>query len=366
MRFQDKGRPRGQLLASDQRRLILLIVGIGIVVLLIVISGRTAWFTAWFSGPQAASPKPSVVSDALMGSNDLRQDEFNVVPSAPSISSENYASMIDTAGAVAMETPVAREGVGPGNVPEILTKTIRDDVIGVLASETAAWTGTLRLAERIKAEDHQALPVGQFALFMDSPQSCRGRAFAIRGQLRRLTKAPLPANAETFGVRSAYDAWISTQDSGKQLIHVVALNADAGLPLTEHTGKAAPDVELTGYFFKREGYAASGKVGTGDLELTPMILAGRIRYLPPEAPVSRAEEMNPWLAWMGIGLCSGILILVWQFQISDNNFRGTRTHQLTVAPVKPSFEGVESVTIRQVLREMEETAHNSTPATSLL
>ncbi len=366
MRFQNNGQPRGRVLASDRRRFILLIVGIGIVAVVMMISGKSAWLTEMFSRPQAAAPKPPAVSDSLMGSNDLQQDEFNVVPSEPSTGSEDYASMIDKAGARAMETPVVPEGVGPGVVPEILTKTIRDDVIGVLSSETAAWIGTLRFAERIQSEDHAALPEGQFALFMDSPQSCRGRAFTIRGRLRRLTKAPLPANAETFGIRSAFDAWVSTRDSGNQLIHVVALNADPGLPLTEHTGKAAPDVELTGYFFKREGYASLGKGGTGDLALTPMILAGRIRYLPPESLVSRADDMNPWLTWIGIGICCGILILVWQFQVSDSKFRGTRTHQLTVAPVKPSFEGVESVTIRQVLREMEESAQTSTPATSLL
>jgi len=366
VRFQNKGQLRSRLLASDQRRLMLLIVGTGIVAVVVVISGKTAWLTEMFSGPLAVAPKPPAVSDALMGSNDLQQDEFNVVPSELSTGSEDYAAMIDKAGARAMESPVVPEDVGPGVVPEILTKTIRDDVIGVLSSETAAWIETLRFAERIRSDGHAALPDGQFALFMDSPQSCRGRAFAIRGRLRRLTRGPLPANAETFGFRSAYDAWISTRDSGNQLIHVVALNADPGLPVTEHTGKAAPEVELTGYFFKREGYAALGKGGAGDLALTPMILAGRIRDLPSEALVSRADEMNPWLTWIGIGLCCGILILVWQFQVSDNNFRGTRTHQLTVAPVKPSFEGVEAVTIHQVLREMEETAQTSTPATSLV
>lgn len=85
--------------------------------------------------------------------------------------------------------------------------------------------------------------------------------------------------AETFGVRSAYDAWISTRDSGNQLVHVVALSADPGLPLKERAGKNPPDVELTGYFFKREGYAAKGADGSGDLALAPLILAA-FRYLP--------------------------------------------------------------------------------------
>ena len=76
--------------------------------------------------------------------------------------------------------------------------------------------------------------------------------------------------------------------------------------------------------------------------------------------------MNPWLTWIGIGVCCGVLVLVWQFQVADSIFRGTRMHQLTALPVKPSFDDVESVTIHQVLHEMQEAALRSAPDASLL
>ncbi len=366
MRFRSKGTPRGLILAREQRRVTLLIIGAGMIVLLISVSGRSAWLNEMLFGPATPAKKTPVVSDALLGNSALQPDEIQFVPSESPATAKDYASMIDRDGAAQMEAITSPESFGMYEVPPKLTRSIQDDVIGVLFSETEAWFGTLRLAEKISPEEQHIIPEGQFALFMDSPQSCRGKAYTIRGRLRRLLKAPLPKSAETFGVRSAYDAWISTSDSGNQLVHVVALSADPGLPLKEHTGKNPPDIELTGFFFKREGYAAKGADGDGDLAFAPLLLAGRIRLLPPRSIVTRADEMNPWLTWIGVGVCCGVMILVWQFQVSDNVFRGTRTHQLTSLPVRPSFDGVEAVTIQQVLREMQDNAHQNSPDTGLL
>ena len=354
------------MLARDQRRITLTIVGIGILFLLLSVSGRSSWFVGMFSTTVNTARKAPPVPEALLGNSPLRSDEMEFVPTESTAAENDYASMIDRAGAAQMEAEVVPSSSGIADVPSKLTRTIRDDVIGVLSSETDAWFGTLRLAEKISSDSKNLLPEGQFALFMDSPQSCRGKAFTVRGRLRRLVRAPLPPSAATFGVRFAYDAWISTRDSGNQLLHVVALSADPGLPVPDQTGKNGPDVELTGYFFKREGYAAKGAKGEGDLALAPLVLSGRIHYLAPQTIVTRAEEMNPWLTWVGVGVCFSVMVLVWQFQIADNVFRGTRTHQLTTPPVKPSFEGVDSFTVQQALREMQEYAQQSTPDTNLL
>jgi len=354
------------MLAREQRRVTLIIIGAGLLLLLLTISGKSRWLTDMFSDSPPVAKKAPVVSDALMGNSDLLPDEVEFVRTESSAEAENYASMIDRTGAARMEAVAPKDTSLIGDVPPGLTRQIRDDVIGVLSTETEAWFGTLRLAEKIPPGNQYQVPEGQFALFMDSPQSCRGKPFIVRGQLRRLIKAPLPRSAETFGIRSAFDAWISTRDSGNQLMHIVALSADPALPRQPDLGKNGPNIEVTGYFFKREGYAARGKNREGDLGLAPLLLAGTIRHLPHQVVVTHADEMNPWLAWIGVGVCGAVLFLVWQFQVSDTVFRGTRTHQLTSPPVRPSFEGVNSVTIHQILREMEEQAQNTTPDSSLL
>lgn len=366
MRFRSKGTPRGERLASHQRRVVFTIAGFGLLMLVFLASGRGAWLTSMFDGATEQTRQLPAVSDRLMGGSALLSDEINIVPAEAPAFADNDAAHLDKQGIAAMESAVGESSTGVRDVPALLTRTIRDDVLGVLGSEKAAWYGTLELARRLRAEDRMRLPDGQYPLFMDSPQSCRGRAFVIRGRLRGMTKVQLPDGAETFGIRSAYDAWISTRDSGSQVIHVNAIAADPGLPLVARTGSEAPEVVLTGYFFKREGYLAAGRNDAGELALTPLFLAGRIELLPKHTMISRADQMNPWLTWIGLAMLGGVLLLVWQFQISDNVFRGTRTHQLTSPPVKPSFDDVKAVTVQQGLQELEQTAHASHAAPSLL
>jgi len=343
-----------------------IVVGAGLMVLLLSITGKSNFLANLFSTGSGTVPRPPAISESLLGTSSLRSDEFRVVPTEANEIASKYSSLLDSKGIAEMESEVQKDSTGTAMVPQLLTRTIRDDVLGVLQSEMAAWFGTLRMSQKLKKEDLQTLPEAQFTLFMDSPQTCRGRAFTLRGRLRRLTPFPINQSSQSFGLKTAYDAWISTHDSGNQLIHVVAVSADAGLPNPETDGVTPPDVEMTGYFFKREGYAAKGKTGSGDLALTALFLAGRIQHLPPRQYVSRASEMTPWLTWIGIGVCCSVLVLVWQFQISDGRFRDTRTHQLTSLPVRADFDNVEVRTVQEALQEMQDYARSSAPDTGLL
>ena len=202
------------------------------------------------------------------------------------------------------------------------------------------------------AADRKLASDGRFALFMDSPETCRGKAWTIRGKLRKMNRVQDDANS--FGLKTLYDAWISLPDSGNQLVHVVAVAADAGLPLKSSGGTTSPEIELTGYFFKREGYIRSGTDGLGDVGLAPLLLAGRIqRYQPLTAERNEAEALTPWLGWLSlvVVVCVGIAVL--QFRASDAVFRRTRVHQLTMLPVRVSFDGVHAVTVAESLQQLE-------------
>lgn len=366
MRFQSRGRPNGTSLARSQRHMTLIVAGAGLLVLLLSITGKSRFLTNLFSGTSGTVPQPPAVSESLLGKDSLRPDEFRVVPTEANEIAGKYSSMLDSTGIAEMESAVQTDINGAAIVPELLTRTIRDDVLGVPQSELAAWFGTLRMSQKLKTNDTNHLPEAQFPLFMDSPQTCRGRAFTLRGQLRRLTPFAIDQSSQSFGLKTAYDAWISTRDSGNQLVHVVAVSADAGLPNPETEGVSPPDVEIAGYFFKREGYAAKGKTGEGELGLTALFLAGRIQFLPRQQYISRATEMTPWLTWIGAGVCCCVLALVWQFQIADRHFKETRTHQLTMLPVRASFENVEMRTVTEALQEMQDYARSSSPDAGLL
>ncbi len=366
MRFGSRAKSSGESLARSQRRMTLIVVGIGLVVLFLSVTGKSSFISDLFSTAPGTVPQPPAISESLLGTGSLRSDEFRVVPTEANEIAGKYSSLLDQQGIAEMESAVQTDVTGVAVVPQVLTRTIRDDVIGVLSSEMAAWFGTLRMSKNLKQSDMQKLPEAQFTLFMDSPQSCRGRAFTLRGRLRRLTPFAIDQSSQSFGLKSAYDAWISTRDSGNQLVHVVAVSADAGLPNPESDGVESPDVEMTGYFFKREAYAAKGTTGDGTLGLTALFLTGRIQYLPPQKYVSRAAEMTPWMLWIGIGICCGVMVLVWHFQIADSRFRETRTHQLTTLPVRATFEDIEVRTVHEALQEMQDYARSSSPDTGLL
>lgn len=366
MRFQSRGRSGGESLARSQRRMTIIVAGVGLMVLLLSVTGKSSFLSSLFVGAAGMVPQPPAISETLLGTSSLRSDEFRVVQTEANEVASKYSSLLDRQGIAEMESEVQADDTGVAVVPEVLTRTIRDDVLGVLSSEMSAWFGTLRMSQKLKKSDLQRLPEAQFPLFMDSPQTCRGRAFVLRGELRRLTPFAIDQSSQSFGMKTAYDAWISTRDSGNQLVHVVAVSADAGLPNPELDGVDAPNVEMIGYFFKREGYAAKGKSGDGELGLTALFLARRIQYLPHQEIASRASEMTPWLTWIGIAVCCGVVVLVWQFQIADNRFRETRTHQLTTLPVRASFDNVEVRTVHEALQEMQEYARSSSPDTGLL
>ncbi len=361
MRFRSRGQTRDEKLLRSARRATFLIAGGAVLLLLWNLSGSGSALNEALIQTGAAK---GTVEAVRRDPSRLLADEVQVVTNNPGASAINPAAIIDKAGAAAMEARTETPE-GLDDVPDSLIRIVRDDVLGVLSDENDAMLGTLRLSEKVLRDRLHEMPKARYAVMMDSPEACRGKPFTVHGRLRRLTRAQLPRSANRYGIKSAWEAWISTADSGNQLIHVLALSADPGLPVAEATGKNAPEVELAGYFFKREGYAAKGRDGTGTLALAPLIIADRIQRTIPRIVTTRADELNPWLTWIAATMCLAVVALIWRFQQADHQFRGTRTHQFTQPPVRPSFEGVSSISINEVLHEMEEQARSGVPDTSL-
>lgn len=363
MRFRSKGKPRGVIPIADQRRLTLVIAGVGLLALLFSVAGRRDFWTA-ITGPQTptgVTGSERNVSEDLLGVPRLEPDEFTVGAARTSGETAplDLKSLLDRDEAARLERlsqgdPRAATTTGPERVPASVLQPVRDDIIGVHSTEADAYFASLRMAEMLARRAGAAAAAdGRYALFMDSPDSCRGQAWTVRGTLRRMSR--LQSDANSFGVKTLYDAWISLPDSGNQLVHVVAVAADAGLPLGDTNLQSAPAVQLTGYYFKREGYVRAGADQQGDVALTPLLLAGRIqKYDPAPAMDSGAAELTPWLGWLSLLVCVCVVAVIWQFQISDRVFRRTRTHQLTTLPVRVSFDGVDAVTISETLRQMEQ------------
>ncbi len=346
MRFRSRGTHRNEKLIHTSRRTVFIVVMVG----------------AFFLLTRFQNVSQQSADSAQMGNrNSLLSDEFRVVPDRDQPRFQNAGTIIDEEAARAFQEGTGRKE-GPDDLPETLTSGVQDDVLGVLSSELEAFFGTLKLATRVFEGRRNQMPEGRYTVLVDSPANSRGRPFRLRGRLRRLTPAVLPEQARSYGIREAWDAWISTPDSGSQLVHVIALTADPGLPVSESLGDSGPDVELAGYLFKREGYAAKGTDGEGELALAPLVLSDRLALSLTVAVTTRADDMNPWLTWLTVIVFTGVVVAIFQFRISDRAFRGTRGHQLTSLPVSPSFDGVESITAQQHLQQLERQAGHTPEA----
>lgn len=359
MRFRSKERPRGILQPRVQQRVTLLIAGVGVLAVLATLTSRPGFL--WSNSTRRSAGTgteayPLVTVGSAPTSGELQVGQFPGEIGAPdgtiplqSVLDKNEVARLDR-----LSRQTARDPAAPGiSVPAELLQAVQDDVIGIQAKEWDACYACLQLAAKPATLDAGAIPSGHYAVFMDSPEYCRGRPWSIHGTLRRLVR--FRSRAESFGTGSLYDAWLSLPDSGSQLVHVISAELGDGLIVSEDDEKFGQQVHLTGFFFKREGYAKTGADGRGDIGLTPLLVAGRIQlWQPPMVVFDHGTRITPWLGWLAVIITTCVLGLLWQFQISDSLFRRTRTHQLMSLPVKVPFESVEAVTVSETLRQMEE------------
>lgn len=365
MRFRSKGRPRGIMQPRDQRRLTLAIFGVGILAVLVSIGSRSGFWAGIFPEPKPPVDKrqAEVVSDALLGRTAQEAGEPTVVPNETEDRKPvDLKSMIDRKAAARLErfstlVDKASSGDDEKKLPPEMLRLIRDDTLGIPSTEAEVYFAAIRMAEKVGQNRNTNYEEGDYAVFQDSPEHCRGRVWKIRGQLRQLNR--VPGDAALFGVSTVYDAWISLPESAGGLVHVHTISADPGLPIVASTGSNPPTVELTGIFFKRESYFRAGKDGNGALGSAPLILAGRLTHVVPKATGrGRAEQLTPWLGWL-LGIVSvGLFGALWQFRYSDLAFRHTRAHYWTSTAAVATFEGVEAVTVQESLRRLAEASHD--------
>lgn len=334
----------------------MLIVGVGVVLFGFSVVKRPAFWQWMFPEEKPIVQAESTTDVASSPNNHLHPDEFVLSDTGNKgiITSEHSARRISYDGNRTSET--SRPEIP--RVPDELLKTIKDDVIGIHSGEAEAYFAAMKLAAKVEQRRELNARRGSYALFMDSPNGSRGIAWQISGRLRRLSEVSGRTNA--FGVGTLYDAWISTPDSGNELVHVVAMSTDKALSnslkrsknrTVDFPVKNPPDVRCTAYFFKREGYASSTNAG---ISLAPLLVAGTLHDIPPKVVTStRADQLTPYIGWLTVAVCVGIVFMVWSFVMSDQQHTQTRTHQLTKLPVRASFEDVSAITVTEALGQMQ-------------
>lgn len=294
----------------------------------------------------------------LIGSRMVGRPEFwaRMFPDEPVASQDGDA--VGVVSQTVYRPELSSEPAAAPLAPE-LKGIIQDNVMGVRAEEWKAWAVSLRqaedLVEHTRAGDAKRQPAAKYALLMDAPEDCRGLAWQVTGTLRRLTRERVVNR--NLGEVNVVDAWLTLPDSGDGLVHVVSRFADDDIPFRQDFGDDAPDVTLTGYFFKREAYASASDEG---MSIAPLFLAGGISKVKlPAVQHTRSDQLTPWLGWLAVVTCTGLGLVVWSFLASDAVNRGQRTHELTRLPPSPSFEGVDAESPYETLQHLEAAAEPS-------
>jgi hypothetical protein len=231
-----------------------------------------------------------------------------------------------------------------------ILRKVKDNTIGIRRDETEAYYRLLNHARRASTTELEKSGATDvlYINLMDQPEQFRGEAVTIHGDLWRLYE--FQAGPNEFGLKTLYEGWVFTPDSDNHPYRIVFTNLPRELEPGENLRKP---VRVTGYFFKREGYASSG-----GMHVAPTLLAQRIvPYRPPGAPPP-TDAIVPYM----IGLVSAVglafLVTLVSFTISDRRAARVALQRELNTPT-PSFAGIQdssTLTVGESLHQLEEAA----------
>lgn len=331
MRFRTTSTTPPQLDARLQRRLLGYVAVIAVVMIV---------FQLFAAKPQTVAPAGTIATPSSQegkvrdrSQRPLAADEFFSEPPA------------DPRNLVATPQPKA-DGV---SMDSNLLATVEDNTLGIRRREAPAFFFLLDKARQVPVEQLAAAaePGVQRLNLMSNPADYRGRPVTILGELQRLQE--FPAGDNDYGLKNLFEAWICTADSAERPYRVVC--SRLAPEFTSAGGAALPvPVQVTGYFFKREGYESPS-----GLQVAPTILANRIE---PYAPLNaRPPGEGLWPIVMGVIVGLGLILaatlvsFAWSVPLSRPQlrklpeFRAETTEHLATLDLR---------SLRDQLRDLEE------------
>lgn len=223
---------------------------------------------------------------------------------------------------------------------------VKDNTLGITRDESEVFYWLLDHARRVSSSSLERAGNNevQYINLMTEPDRFRGEPITIEGDLWRLYE--FDAGKNDYGITRMYEGWVFTGDSGNHPYRVVCTNLPKGIVPGENLRKP---VRITGYFFKREGYASAGGV-----HVAPALIARRIGINPMPNGIPLTAGIVPYMvgAMMAIGLA--LLVTIVGFAISDE--RSTRAGMQRMRHLPPvSFAELAipgPVPIEETLRQL--------------
>lgn len=324
MRFDDTQQPVPYLNRQDQRRLLGMVAGLSFIVIAILWAARPeTWH--WL-----------IPADNESAQNARLSEEGDAPPFTAGESLNPFGSSPDPVNSsVPSEKTMNTSRVGSAtNIPPEWLESVNDQFMGLRADESDAYYRMLAHISRLDVDllnKHARKDILHVNL-IHSPDLYRGELLSLKGTARRIL--PLKTIENPYGVKTAYEVWITTEDSGNDPWRIVTTSLDKRLPRGENVN--AP-VKLVGYFFKLYSYASNG-----GQHMAPLLLAAQVE---PNIVVKVAPSgtgLQPYIILFAALFGFGTLLLVTAYHQGDHIFRTEMSHKF-----RP--EDFES---RKVLQEM--------------
>jgi len=255
---------------------------------------------------------------------DLNPDEFRS-KFANTIASESLTTANTTTNSATIANAADEQRSEYIIDPNVL-KPVRDNTLGIRHAESKAFYQVLAEADKIDLRD---VPAGvikdtNYTLLMTDSDRYRGQLVKVEGRLKRL--APIPVDKTATSIPALYEAWVFTADSGKNPYRIVCTSIPEGI---ETAGNIRNNVriQLVGYFFKREGYAAQGESLSGKLHVAPLILTREFQLVKSRPVSMHTNDLQKYMIAFMVGIAIVIVLTIRSFVLSDrsNNRRQQRS-----------------------------------------
>jgi hypothetical protein len=292
-----------------ERRMLLLIVGSGLVVLVMIGAGNPRnW--RWLV-PEPAPPPQQRVERGAPAVVAVRSVDEEAAPA----DAEPAADAADRPAATQPDDQKAPR-LFPGVRADYL-REVRDDAV-FSPADANGWFHLFALLERTPNEALVQASEGPVSYFQleQQPRAYRGRLVTVGGTVRAAKLIAAPANA--FGVKEYYQLWLQPRRSSSELIALYCAELPQDFPLGE---AIEAECTATGFFFKRWAYQSQGGITTA-----PLVIAKTLAWQPPAAaePVAGQPVGEQLLLAVAVALVLAAVVLAFVMVRGRSARRGRR------------------------------------------
>lgn len=335
MRFRGTSSPTPYWNKKSQLRMILMIAALAVVLISIQTASNPNFWAIWFPEETPASEPVETVRPKI-GTGSLYSPRKSVLEGDEILISTSGTSQNEQASAPDSEEQFTEAETDPSSsLPELKMETgprkvpvdpermhsIEDNAVGIRPKEAEAFYYLLDHAAHVPLDELVRAGESNVAreALLNSPDFFRGKPILLEGEIRRLQI--MDATPNIYKIDRYFDAWILPRATGNIPWHVVSLEVEGRLPIEESISDSVR-VRISGYFFKLEGYAANS-----GLQVTPVLVARKIEFVPPPAenPIV-SEDSNLWM-WLFVGFCVVFAVAIWSVVLSTRGYRKTRAYR---------------------------------------